>query len=96
VEAGKQVLGICLGAQMLADILGARVYENRYIEVGWFPVRAPNTGDKPQFMEGLPEKITVFNWHSRTFNLPIGAVHLFESGGCKNQGFIYCDRVVAL
>lgn len=96
VEAGKPVVGICLGAQLLADVLGARVYENRHMEMGWFPVRAVRDENKPEFLKGLPDKITVFHWHSRTFDLPAGAVHLFESEGCKNQGFIYNDRVVAL
>lgn len=96
VEAGKPVVGICLGAQLLADVLGARVYENRHMEMGWFPVRAVGDENKPEFLKGLPDKITVFHWHSRTFDLPAGAVHLFESEGCKNQGFIYNDRVVAL
>ncbi len=96
IEAGKHVLGICLGAQLLADVLGARVYENRHMEMGWFPVRAVGDENKPEFLKGLPDKITVFHWHSRTFDLPAGAVHLFESEGCKNQGFIYNDRVVAL
>jgi len=96
IEAGKPVLGICLGAQLLADILGAHVYENRHMEMGWFPVKAPGSENKPEFLEGLPDKITVFHWHSRTFDLPAGAVQLFESEGCKNQGFIYNGRVVAL
>ncbi|AKB48208.1 Glutamine amidotransferase class-I [Methanosarcina sp. Kolksee] len=95
IEAGKPVLGICLGAQLLADILGAHVYENRHMEMGWFPVKAPGSENKPEFLEGLPDKITVFHWHSRTFDLPAG-VQLFESEGCKNQGFIYNGRVVAL
>ena len=96
IEAGKPVLGICLGAQLLADILGARVYENRQMEMGWFPVRAVGGENKPEFLEGLPDEITVFHWHSRTFDLPAGAIHLFESEGCKNQGFIYNNRVLAL
>lgn len=96
IEAGKPILGICLGAQLLADILGARVYENRHMEMGWFPVKAPGGENKPEFHEGLPDEITVFHWHSRTFDLPAGAVQLFESEGCKNQGFIYNGRVVAL
>lgn len=96
IEAGKPVLGICLGAQLLADILGARVYENPHIEMGWFPVRASGGEKKPEFLEGLPEEIMVFHWHTRTFDLPAGAVHLFESEGCKNQGFVYNGRVVAL
>lgn len=96
VKAGKPILGICLGAQLLADILGARVYENPYIEMGWFPVRVSGGENKPEFLEGLPEEIMVFHWHTRTFDLPAGAVHLFESEGCKNQGFIYNGKVVAL
>jgi GMP synthase-like glutamine amidotransferase len=96
IEAGKTVLGICLGAQLLADILGTRVYENQYIEMGWFPVKAFRSENKQEFLEGLPDEITVFHWHSRTFDLPAGAVQLFESEGCKNQGFIYKGRIVAL
>lgn len=96
IGAGKPVLGICLGAQMLADVLGARVYENRHREMGWFPVRAIAAESKPEILKGLPEEITVFHWHSRTFDTPAGAVHLFRSEGCKNQGFIYGGRVVAL
>ena len=96
VGAKKPILGICLGAQLLADILGARVYENRQMEMGWFSVRAAGGKNKSKFLEGLPDEITVFHWHSRTFDLPAGAVHLFESEGCNNQGFIYNGRVVAL
>jgi GMP synthase-like glutamine amidotransferase len=97
IDSGKSVLGICLGAQMLADLLGARVYENRHREMGWFPIKAAQAEEnKPEFLKGLPEEITVFHWHARTFDIPEGAVHLFRSEGCENQGFIYGDRVVAL
>lgn len=96
IEVGKSVLGICLGAQLLADLLGARVYGNRYREMGWFPVRAVVTENKPEFLTGLPEEITLFHWHSRTFDIPAGAVHLFRSEGCENQGFFYGGRVLAL
>jgi len=96
IEAGKPVLGICLGSQLLADVLGARIYENKYMEMGWFPIRETTEGKESDFLKGLPEEITVFHWHSRTFDLPAGSVHLFESEGCRNQGFIYDSRVVAL
>ena len=90
------MLGICLGAQMLADILGAHVYNNRYMEMGCFPVKITAQEKEIDFLKGLPDEITVFHWHSQIFDLPAGALHLFESDGCKNQGFIYCERVVAL
>jgi GMP synthase-like glutamine amidotransferase len=66
------------------------------MEMGWFPVRASGNENKPEFLQGLPDEVTVFHWHGGTFDLPAGAVHLFESEVCKNQGFIYDGRVVAL
>ncbi|HIH75206.1 MAG TPA: amidotransferase [Methanosarcina sp.] len=96
INAGNSILGICLGAQLLADVLGARVYDNRCREMGWFPIKAAVAGNKLEFLKGLPEDIVVFHWHSRTFDIPDGAMHLFRSEGCENQGFIYGNRVIAL
>lgn len=108
--AGKPILGICLGAQLLADILGAKVFENKHREMGWFPIKAcseragkdvgsksgPGPGSHSGFLTGLPDSFCAFHWHSRTFEIPEGAVRLFESEGCKNQAFLYGDRVLAL
>jgi GMP synthase-like glutamine amidotransferase len=96
VEEGKPILGICPGDQLLADIFGAHVYENPYMEMGWFPVKVPGDENKPEFLEGLLDEITVFHWYGGNFDLPAGAVQLFESEGCKNQVFIYNCWVVAL
>ena len=91
IDAGKTVLGICLGAQLIADVLGATVYPGPQKEIGWFPVqRAANA---PKL---LPRELTVFHWHGDTFDLPRGAIRLASSAACENQGFIYNDRVVGL
>ena len=91
IDAGKTVVGICQGAQLIADVLGARVYPGEHKEIGWFPIR--RTKDAPTW---LPAEILVFHWHGDTFYLPEGAVHLASSDACKNQGFIYKDRVIGL
>ncbi len=88
IDAGKTVLGICLGAQLIADVLGAKVYPGPQKEIGWFPLQ----GSNPL----LPETLTAFHWHGDTFEIPKGATHLASSAACKNQGFIYNGRVVGL
>ena len=91
IGAGKTILGICLGAQLLADALGARVYPGPQKEIGWFPIRrAP--GAPPL----LPEELMAFHWHGDTFDIPRDAVRLASSEACANQGFVHGDRVVAL
>lgn len=93
IDAGKAVLGICLGAQLMANALGASVYPNAHKEIGWFPVTAVS-GDSAVFR--LPASVEVFHWHGETFALPAGAVHLAESVACKNQGFQWGRRVIGL
>lgn len=99
IDAGKAVLGICLGAQLIANALGASVQANSCKEIGWFPVRAVSHNetdlqDKTVFQ--LPASVEVFHWHGETFALPAGAVHLAESAACKNQGFQWGRRVIGL
>jgi GMP synthase-like glutamine amidotransferase len=95
IEAGKPVLGICLGAQLIAYVLGARVSANIQKEIGWFPV----TRTDP-ILDGLmgilPKNQTVFHWHGDTFDLPADADLLYSSNACRNQAFLYKDRVLAL
>ncbi|MCF7847614.1 MAG: type 1 glutamine amidotransferase [Kiritimatiellales bacterium] len=91
IDSGKTVLGICLGAQLIADVLGAKVYPNAQKEIGWFPIH--RSEDAPEL---LPETIEAFHWHGDTFDLPEGAVRLASSKACRNQGFIYGDRVIGL
>ncbi len=93
VAAQKAILGVCLGAQLLADVLGARVYQNAEKEIGWFPVRFL---DRASPFDGFPPACTVFHWHGDTFDLPPGARRIAESDGCSNQAFIHGDRLIGL
>lgn len=95
ILAGKAVLGICLGAQLVAGVLGAKVYKNSNKEIGWFPVRK-NTKSDSKSASVLPDEFFAFHWHGDTFDLPEEAICIGESDICKNQGFMYGDRVMAL
>ena len=93
IAAHKAVLGICLGAQMIAKALGARVYPGPAKEIGWFPVFAEPAGPGA-FV--FPARTTAFHWHGETFDLPTGAVHLARSTACRNQAFQFGKRVIGL
>jgi GMP synthase-like glutamine amidotransferase len=100
VGAGKHVLGVCLGAQMLAHVLGAHVYPGRQKEIGWYNVALTDDGMKDTCMAELAvedKRIAhVFQWHGDTFDLPHGALRLASSDLFPNQAFRYSDRVYAL
>ncbi|BCS97518.1 amidotransferase [Desulfoluna limicola] len=96
IDAGKKILGICLGAQLLADALGAKVTRNHHREIGWFPIVRHADMESSQFKEILPAQTHAFHWHGDTFEIPEGAQLLASSMACLNQGFIFNDRIVAL
>ncbi len=96
ITAGKPVLGVCLGAQLVADVLGARVYRNAEKEIGWFPIETTAAAAATRAFRDLPRKIEAFHWHGDTFDIPRGAVHLARSAACENQAFTYDERVVGL
>lgn len=90
------ILGICLGAQLLAQVLGANVMAGTTKEIGWYPIElTPAAQDHPWF-RGWPSSLTVFHWHSDTFSLPAAAIPLATSAVCRQQGFLWQDRVLGL
>ncbi len=94
IKAGKKVLGICLGSQLVAEALGAKIYPHTEKEIGWWPVK--KTEAENILLKNFPEELIVFHWHGDTFDLPPGASYLFFSAACKQQGFIYNNRVAGL
>ncbi|GAB7055247.1 MULTISPECIES: type 1 glutamine amidotransferase [Paenibacillus] len=94
VHLKKMVLGICLGAQLLAEVLGGKVYKNEQKEIGWHPVF--RTGQSHFLMKDLPDRFYSFQWHGDTFELSSELLHLAYSEACQNQAFAYGDRVLGL
>ncbi len=96
LAAGKRVLGICLGAQLIAEALGAKVAPNPVPEIGWFPVRFDQSICVDSGWTVFPETLTVFHWHGDRFEIPPGAYLLAASTACDRQAFAFGDRVLGL
>lgn len=94
IAAGRKVLGICLGAQLAAHVLGANVRSNAHREIGWFPVMR-SSGVHP-LLRLLPEPAMVFHWHGDAFDVPADAIPLLYSQACRNQAFIWRSQVLGL
>jgi GMP synthase (glutamine-hydrolysing) len=97
IESNKIVLGICLGAQLLADVLGGRVTRNSHKEIGWFPVTLRPDGLTSVPFRAFPKEFQALHWHGDTFSLPPEALMLAESEACPAQAFsANGGRVLAL
>lgn len=92
----KTIIGICLGAQLLAENLGAKVYQNNQKEIGWFPIELTGEAAQQKLFLNLQNPITVFHWHGDTFDIPENAIHIATSKACKNQGFLYQNKMLGL
>jgi len=96
IERGVPVLGVCLGAQLIADVLGAKVYQNPEKEIGWLPVRWRALPSTRRLLGRHPGEMTVFQWHGDTFDLPPKSEWLAESAACAHQAFLCRRRVAGL
>jgi GMP synthase-like glutamine amidotransferase len=94
ISSGKRVLGICLGAQLIARALGAPVTPGRHREIGWHPIQGVPT--RSIYGPLFASNPTVFHWHGDTFALPQGALPLAASDACEQQAFALGTRVLAL
>ncbi len=93
VDRDRRVLGVCLGAQLIASALGAKVYRNREPEVGWHQVSKVDGADDTGVASSLPNRLTALHWHQDTFEIPPGATRLFQSPATRNQAFSIGDHV---
>jgi len=87
LEQGKPVLGICLGAQLLAHVLGAPVQRHRQAEIGWYDMHMSAEGRSDPVLGAAGERLPVFQWHSYAYELPHGATHLARTETCEQQAF---------
>jgi len=96
INLGKKVIGVCLGAQLIADVLGAKVYKNRYKEIGWFPVYKTTEANENTTFKDLPDEFIAFHWHGDTFDLPSESVRLAYNEATQNQAFQYKNLALGL
>jgi GMP synthase-like glutamine amidotransferase len=96
IGQGKPVLGICLGAQLIADVMGGKVHKNPKLEIGWFPVEFLEAVHRHPFFAHFPEGVMTLHWHEDTFDLPAGATLLAKSEACAHQAFVCKEKVVGL
>ena len=89
IDAGKMALGICLGGQLLADVLGGAVTRAPFEEIGWLEVELTEAGRRLDVFAGFPERFTTLQWHGDMFSIPPGAVHAAFSEATPNQAFSY-------
>jgi GMP synthase-like glutamine amidotransferase len=96
ISGGNAVLGICLGAQILAEVLGGRVKRGEHKEIGWYPVTKTDAGRRERLVSAWPDSFVVGQWHGDTFDLPAGLKPLMSSETFANQAFVFDGRVVGV
>ncbi|MBI0326792.1 glutamine amidotransferase [Burkholderia plantarii] len=96
IDAGLPTLGICLGAQLIARALGARVYAGKTRELGWTPLTLTAAGQASPLRHLAGTATSMLHWHGDTFDLPPGAIHLASTPDCAHQAFSWGQHVLAL
>lgn len=96
LAAQTPILGICLGAQLLAKALNGKVYRGKHPEIGWLPIELHRDNFPPELRRFLPADPVVFHWHGDTFDLPADSEALASSAATPNQAFLHGDRVIGL
>ncbi len=96
VQRGKRILGICLGAQLIAKALGAKVYRAPAKEIGWYDLSLTKEARSDPVFSGFPETFSAFQWHGDTFDLPKAAKLIATSDPILNQAFRYGENAYGL
>jgi len=93
IQMKQRILGICLGAQLIADVLGSKITKSKHKEIGWHKLKRDQQLEKTMLGDLFPEEIHAFHWHGETFSLPKNARPLASSAACENQGFVIDNRI---
>ncbi len=96
IDAGKKVMGICLGSQLVAAACGSKVYPDREKEIGFFPIQFNTAALLHPLFSHFNNTYTVFQWHGDTFDLPENAWLIASSAACKHQGYLIGNNVLGL
>jgi GMP synthase-like glutamine amidotransferase len=96
IQRGKAILGICLGAQLIAKALGAKVFKAPVKEIGWYDVSLTKIGSQDPLFSDLPKTFSVFQWHEDTFEIPKSGKLIATSSPVSHQAFRYGEKVYGL
>ena len=96
IKKNKVIIGICLGSQLVANVLGAKINTNDKKEIGWFNVQLTDAARQHEAFSMFPEEFKTFHWHSETFELPKHATLLMGSETTRHQAFIHGKRTIGL